>query len=101
VNPGTLPTPPSDLAGRTLSILDFDKSIFRSHNVSRHPEYFGKTGLYRFDAPDGSYGVLYAGTDLYCAFIESLIKNPGSRVVTTTELKTKPSPNLRLRALCA
>ena len=97
---GALPAPPADLAGRGLSVLDFDKSIFRSHSIFRHPVYFGKAGLYRFNAPDGSYQVLYAGTDLYCAFVESLIKNPGSRVVTTTELKVKSVAELKaVRAL--
>lgn len=95
MNPGTLPTPPSDLAERTLSILDFDKSIFRSHSIFHHPLFFGKAGLYRFDAPDGSYKVLYAGADLYCAFIESLIKNPSNRVVTTAELKAKAVAELK------
>jgi RES domain len=89
VNPGTLPAPPADLPDRALAVLDFQKSIFRSHGLHRHPVFFGKSRLYRFDAPDGSYGVLYAGTDLSCAFIESLIKNPRCRVVTTTALKTK------------
>lgn len=95
MNPGTLPTPPSDLAGRSLSVLEFSKSIFRSHSVSRHPVFYGKAGLYRFDAPDGSYKVLYAGADPYCAFIESLIKNPVSRVVTTAELKAKAIAELK------
>ncbi len=95
MNPGALPAPPADLADRTLSVLDFEKSIFRSHSVARHPVFFGKSGLYRFDAPDGSYGVLYAGTDLFCAFIESLIKNPGCRVVTTTELKARAVAELK------
>ena len=100
MNPGALPEPPADLAGRTLSILDFGKSIFRSHNVFRHPVFFGNAGLYRFDAPDGSYKVLYAGLDLHCAFIESLIKNANSRVVTTTELKSKAVAELKaVRAL--
>jgi hypothetical protein len=100
VNPGALPPPPADLAVRALSVLDFEESIFRSHGVSRHPVFFGKAGVYRFDAPDGSYGVLYAGVDLFCAFIESVIKNPWSRVVTTAELKAKAVAELKaVRAL--
>jgi hypothetical protein len=51
--------------------------------------------MYRFDAPDASYGVLYAGADIFCAFIESIIKNAGNRIVTTTELKTKVIAELR------
>lgn len=89
VNPGTLSAPPVDFAGRTVTVVEFDKPIFRSHSTTRHPVFFGKTRQYRFDAPDGSYGVLYAGADIFCAFVESIIKNPNSRVVTTTELKNK------------
>jgi hypothetical protein len=95
VEPGTLPAPPADLASRQVTVVEFDTPIFRSHPALRHPVFFGKTGQYRFDAPDGSYGVLYAGADAFCAFIESLIKNPNSRVVTTAELKSKAVAELR------
>jgi len=87
VNPGPLSTPPANLASRHVGIIDFDKPIFRSHSIHRNPIYYGTTGRFRFDAPDGSYGVLYAGVDPYSAFIESLVKNPDNRVVTTSELK--------------
>jgi len=95
VNPGPLPAPPASLEGITLTVVEFDKPIFRSHSISRHPVFFGKTRLYRFDAPDASYGVLYAGTDIFCAFIESIIKNPSNRIVTTAELKTKVVAELK------
>ena len=51
VEPESLPPPPADLASRI---------------------YFGKGSLHRFDSPDGSYGVMYAGRDAHCAFIETL-----------------------------
>jgi hypothetical protein len=57
--------------------------------------FFGKTGLYRFDAPDASYGVLYAGADVFCAFIESIVKNASNRIVTTAELKSKAIAELK------
>lgn len=31
---------------------------------------------YRFDAPDGSYGVLYAGENEACAFVETFLRVP-------------------------
>lgn len=95
VNPGTLPAPPVDFAAGAVKVVEFDKPIFRGHAILRHPVFYGKTGQYRFDAPDGSYGVLYAGADIFCAFVESLIKNPNSRVVTTTELKNRAVAELR------
>jgi hypothetical protein len=88
-NPGTLPDPPVGLADRTVTVVELDTPVFRSHSISRHPIFFGKTGQYRFEAPDGSYGVLYAGTDAFCAFVESFVKNPSCRVITTAELKSK------------
>jgi hypothetical protein len=95
VNLGPLPAPPISFASGTVTVAEFDKPIFRSHSASRHPVFFGKTGQYRFDAPDRSYGVLYAGADIFCAFAESLVKNPNSRVVTTTELKNKAIAELK------
>ncbi len=95
MEPGTLPAPPTNLASREVGVVEFGGSIFRSHATLRHPMFFGRTGQYRFDAPDGSYGVLYAGVDVFCAFIESLIKNPNNRVVTTAELKSKAVAELR------
>lgn len=92
---GPLPAPPLDLQSRDLVIVEFDSLLFRSHAAVRHPVFFGRTGQYRFDSPDGSYGVLYAGADAFCAFVESLIKNPNSRVVTTAELKAKAIAELR------
>jgi hypothetical protein len=67
VKPGPLPVPPVDFTAGTGTVVEFDKPIFRSHSLSRHLVFFGKTGQFRFDAPDGSYGVLYAGADVYCA----------------------------------
>jgi hypothetical protein len=58
-----LPGPPADLASRDVPVLEYGGILFRTHNIRRHPVYFGKAGLYRFDAPDGFYGVLYAGRD--------------------------------------
>lgn len=34
------------------------------------PAFFGRTGLFRFDAPDGAFGVCYLGTTLDCTFLE-------------------------------
>ena len=60
-----------------------------------HPIFYGKTRRNRFDAPDGSYGVLYAGRDLYCAFIETFARAAGTRTITTTALREKSVSELR------
>ncbi len=96
-----MPGPPADFSSRKVTPVEFDAVIFRTHNITRNPIFFGRSGLHRFDAPDRSYGVLYAGRDAHCAFVESFVKS-GSRIITTTELESralaelKPSKPLRL-----
>ncbi len=101
MKPEAFPPPPSDIGKRKVALLEFQGSLFRTHRINRNPIFFGKLGN-RFDAADGSYKVLYAGRDAYCAFIETLASAAGTRVITTTELKAKalaemkPSRALRL-----
>ncbi len=45
---------------------------FRLHATGRGALYFGRKHVYRFDDPKGKFGVLYAGCDEHCAFIETL-----------------------------
>lgn len=97
MSPGALHAPPHDLASRPLDILNFAEAVFRSHSTRHHPVFYGKTGLFRFDAPDGSYGVLYAGTDAHSAFVEGLVSNPENRVLTTSHLKSKALSKLKPR----
>jgi hypothetical protein len=62
----------------------------------RHgPLHFGRSARHRFDSPDGSYGVLYAGQDPYCASVESIARIPTVPVVTTSELKQRALSELR------
>jgi RES domain len=86
--PGEHPEPPSDLSGWSPVLLKIAPgSVFsRIHNRSKGPVFFGKTGGNRFDAPDGSFGVLYVGFDEYCAFIETFGQDTGIRVVTRRAL---------------
>lgn len=69
-NPGPHPDPPDNLASRSLPLRTFQGPGFRLHRVGHAPLYFGRTRLYRFDAPADEYGVLYCGVDPHCAFIE-------------------------------
>jgi hypothetical protein len=71
--PGEHPEPHSDLATRSPLLYNLEEGtvIYRFHRADRDPIFFGRTGDNRFDAPDGSYGVLYAGEDEYCCFIET------------------------------
>lgn len=37
--------------------------------------HFGRAAQYRFDAPDGSYGVMYAALDFATCFAEALLRD--------------------------
>ena len=66
--------PPADLNSRDPLIYTPPSPTiwFRSHQLAKHPVYFGKGMAYRWDAPEGEYGVLYLGADEFCAFMESI-----------------------------
>ncbi len=51
--------------------------------------HFGRSGDNRFDAPDGEFGVLYAGKDERCAFIEVFGHATGMRFVEQSELAAR------------
>ena len=53
--------------------------------------------MYRFDAPDGEYGVLYAGADPHVAFIESFQIAGIHPVVTESKLKERTLSLIRIR----
>ncbi|HEX2987501.1 MAG TPA: RES family NAD+ phosphorylase [Chloroflexota bacterium] len=59
----------------------------------RTPVYWGLTPpripSARFDAPKGEFGVLYAGVDAYCAFIETYGHVTGTRWVTLAALRER------------
>jgi len=84
-----MPGPPPDIRNKKITITEFNDRLFRTHVIDRSPIYFGRTGQHRFDSPDGSYGVLYAGRDEYCAFIETFARTAGSTTITTTELRNR------------
>jgi hypothetical protein len=95
VKPEALPSPPSDIAKRKVALLEFRDSLYRTHGIRRNPIFFGSSRKCRFDAPDDSYRVLYAGRDPYCAFVESFAAAAGTRMITTSELKIKALAELK------
>ena len=87
------PVPPADLSHRPLPLhtLEPGSSLFRIHQSSRGPKYFGRSGMWRFDAPDASYGTLYAGHRPEVSFAETMLRGLGTLVA---------SAELASRALC-
>ena len=59
---------------RTISAGDpvqhASRSVYRAA-----PLHFGRTGSNRYDAPDGTFGVLYLGFDLATVLMKSMFRN--------------------------
>ncbi|WP_438020577.1 RES family NAD+ phosphorylase [Sorangium sp. So ce315] len=86
---GPHPDPPPDLAARPLPVTIFRRCWFRIHRLAHAPLFFGRSGDNRFDAPAGEFGVLYAGKDAHCAFIEVFGHATGVRLVEQGELAAR------------
>jgi hypothetical protein len=79
------PHPELDQLKPLMFTLKSGTVIFRLHPRIHDPLFFGKTGNYRFDAPDcpsGSFGVMYVGEDPQCCFIESCGQTTGAPAVS-------------------
>lgn len=67
--------------------------LYRTNDVQfPDPAYFGRAPTYRFNAPDGSYGVCYLATSLTGSLLETLaISRPdeGKWFVTSAELRAR------------
>ena len=72
--------------------------IFRLHRAGLSPLYFGRTGDNRFDAPDGTFGVLYAGEDEYCCFSETCGQTTGIASVSGAYLDERHLAEMKLTA---
>ena len=98
---GPLPPPPADLDDQDLRILEHRATLSRIHRIDQDPAFWGRTGRNRFDAPAGEFGVLYAATDEYGAFVETF-GDGSSRTVTVNSLtatgwsRVEPQRDLRL-----
>ncbi len=79
-NPAPHPEPPPNLHTRALPVRSARGPWIRLHLCNR-------TGLHRFDAPAGEYGILYAGEDDFCAFVEVFGDPLDARVVSQSDLR--------------
>ncbi len=78
------PDPPADLPTVELPMTRRSRRWFRAHRCRRDPLFFGRSGQWRYDDPERSYGVLYVAADLEGAFVEGCLHD--SAVGTTTPL---------------
>jgi len=79
--------PPHDLDERELPIVSLAGPRLRLHAAELEPDFFGRTGVNRFDDPEGEFGVLYAAEDAFGAFIEVYGRDPGLNLVVETDLR--------------
>lgn len=73
------PLPPPDLNRRKPRLVELPPgTVFhRFYQLSFEPIYFDPSLQGRFNAPDGSYGVLYGARTIDGAFAETFLRQPG------------------------
>jgi RES domain len=66
-----LTDPPDFLKSQNLPLTSVEGTLYRiSHQKFTDPIYWSRRGLYRFDSPAASYGVLYTGRTFETALLE-------------------------------
>lgn len=92
------PLPPTDLADRTPVELRLPAGcrLHRFFSRAYDPIHFGRAGTGRLDAPDGSYGVLYAALEPRGAFAKTFLRVPGRTLLATDLLARRAYSILEL-----
>lgn len=100
--PGDHPLPHPELVSQTPLIFTVKAGdvLDRHHQAVKNPIYFGISGRNRFDDPDcpagHAFGVLYAGEDPHCCFIESCGATTGVPAVSGAYLEARAMATLEL-----
>ena len=94
----TAPRPPADIASRqpVLVRLAVGEFVHRFHTANFEPVFFDRSLAGRLNAPNGSYGVLYAAKSRVGAFAESFLREPGRTQLPADFLATKAYAQLRV-----
>lgn len=89
--PEPSPFPPADLAERVPLevVVRPAEVVHRFFSLAHEPVYFDRGLDGRFNAPDASYGVLYAAKGAAGAFAETFLRNPGRTQLPIDLLGTK------------
>jgi hypothetical protein len=70
--------------------------VHRFHTAEFEPIHFDRSLSGRLNAPDGSYGVLYAAKSRLGAFAETFLRQPGRTLLPTDLLASKAYAQLRI-----
>lgn len=91
------PLPPANLATRSPEFVSLYPSaiVERFFTATNNPIHFDRSRGGRFNAPDGSYGVLYAAEQIRGAFAETFLRNPGRTQLPLDLLRSKARVQLR------
>lgn len=92
------PCPPADLARRDLLVIEIPAGtlLHRFYTASYDPIFYDRSRIGRFNAPDGSYGVLYAAMSLAGAFAETFLREPGRTLLPADLMARKAYIQLRV-----
>lgn len=85
------PLPPVDLADRRFAelVIPAGLELHRFFTKGFDPIHFDRERNGRFNAPDGSYGVLYVARELRGAFAETFLRVPGGTQIAADMLARK------------
>ena len=90
------PYPSPDVNGRRPRIVTIDKTTFyRFYTRGNEPIHFDRSRNGRLNAPDASFGVLYAAEQRTGAFAETFLRNPGSTLLPRDLITRKALVRLR------
>lgn len=85
------PLPPADLNGRQPELIELSagEELHRFYTAKWEPVFFDTSSDGRFNAPAGSYGVLYAAKQPAGAFAETFLRTPGRTLIDADLLQRK------------
>jgi hypothetical protein len=85
------PLPPADLHRRRPDLIELPagEKLHRFYTARWEPIFFDTSTTGRFNAPDGSYGVLYAAKEPAGAFAETFLRTPGRTLIDLDLLQRK------------
>jgi hypothetical protein len=90
--------PPPDLAERDPVVITLEAGALthRFFTAAFDPIHFDRSRDGRLNAPDGSYGVLYAAKEAQGAFAETFLRVPGRTLIPLDLLAKKAYVELRI-----
>lgn len=92
------PLPSADVCRRTPNTEELvaGTTLHRFYTAAYDPIFFDRSGQGRFNAPDNSYGVLYAARTLAGAFAETFLREPGRTLIDLTFVGRKASVQIEV-----